>query len=530
MFIDLARQLAEAYNSGFQRLHQASSLAWWQTVVGGGPGVERGLAEAQYALREFHADPRIFEQIQDALIENWDDPLLARQLQLIYNRCAECQVDRGLLRRISEAEADLLALHGGFRARIADRVASENEIREILRNSGDEELRRAAWAASLRIGKQAAPRLLELVRLRNDSARALGFSDYYHMRLSLSEVDQESLGAVLNALETRTDGPAEAGQAELVEELSARCGVSHGRLRPWQGNDPFFQETPDPAGLDLDRCYSGQRPRELALDFFDSLGLEMRGILAASDLEERNGKCQSAFCVNVDLDGDVRVLCNLKPDEYWMSALLHELGHAAYDLFTDYEQPFILRGPAHDLAAEAVALLLERSSRDPLWLERFTGAAREDLERLRLLIGCARKRRLLHFTRWALVVIRFERELYRDPGRDLGALWWILVERYQGIEADPERDPSTDWACKSHLAASPVYYHNYLLGEILACQFDEALKAAVGPEGFCAGPAAGGWLADRIFQPANTLHWSSLVEQATGYPLSVEDFAGRLEE
>ena len=49
---------------------------------------------------------------------------------------------------------------------------------------------------------------------------------------------------------------------------------------------------------------------------------------------------------------DIRVLCNLRPTERWMSTMLHEFGHAVYDQSVDPALPFLLRAPAHTLTTE----------------------------------------------------------------------------------------------------------------------------------------------------------------------------------
>ena len=87
---------------------------------------------------------------------------------------------------------------------------------------------------------------------------------------------------------------------------------------------------------------------------------------------------------------------------------------------------------------------------------------------------------MLIAARWMLVMVYFEREMYRDPDRpDLNRAWWELVERMQLIrypEADPE---GTEWASKNHLSLAPVYYHNYLLGELMASQVSAAIRRDV---------------------------------------------------
>ena len=73
----------------------------------------------------------------------------------------------------------------------------------------------------------------------------------------------------------------------------------------------------------------------------------------------------------------------------------------------------------------------------------------------------------------------FERRLYADPDADLDTLWWDLVEQYQQVRR-PDGRHAPDWAAKIHLAAAPVYYQNYLYGELFASQLDATLAARTG--------------------------------------------------
>ena len=53
-------------------------------------------------------------------------------------------------------------------------------------------------------------------------------------------------------------------------------------------------------------------------------------MIARSDLYEKKGKSPHAFCTDIDREGDVRVLANIVPNEYWMGTMLHEFGHSVY--------------------------------------------------------------------------------------------------------------------------------------------------------------------------------------------------------
>ena len=60
------------------------------------------------------------------------------------------------------------------------------------------------------------------------------------------------------------------------------------------------------------------------------IGLPIDDVIARSDLYEKPGKSPHAFCTDIDREGDVRVLANIVPNEYWMGTMLHELGHSVY--------------------------------------------------------------------------------------------------------------------------------------------------------------------------------------------------------
>src|SRR4029450_9815199 len=86
--------------------------------------------------------------------------------------------------------------------------------------------------------------------------------------------------------------------------------------------------------------------------------------------------------------------------------------------------------------------------------------------------------RLLIFSRWAQVMFRFEKELYRDPSQDLNKLWWDLVEKYQELRR-PERRNAPDYASKIHVVSAPAYYHNYMMGELFAAQVHHTIAREV---------------------------------------------------
>ncbi len=65
---------------------------------------------------------------------------------------------------------------------------------------------------------------------------------------------------------------------------------------PWHYQNRYFQEAPEIYPVDFDKYYEKQDPVKLAATFYDGIGLNVDAILAKSDLYEKPGKNQHAFC------------------------------------------------------------------------------------------------------------------------------------------------------------------------------------------------------------------------------------------
>jgi peptidyl-dipeptidase A len=213
--------------------------------------------------------------------------------------------------------------------------------------------------------------------------------------------------------------------------------------------------------------------------------------------------------------------------------MLHELGHAVYSSKNIPQTvPWSLRTESHMLTTEGIAMLFQRFAKSGHWLERMGIAV--DAETYEEAGLNSRRRELLVFSRWCQVMYRFEKALYENPDRDLNEVWWELVERYQEIRR-PERLGAADFAAKIHICSAPVYYHNYLMGELFACQTLRSMARELqGAECFSAASAVGDtrvgdFLRARVFAPGKTLPWNELTAFATGEPLGAEAFAVEFE-
>jgi peptidyl-dipeptidase A len=83
-----------------------------------------------------------------------------------------------------------------------------------------------------------------------------------------------------------------------------------------------------------------------------------------------------------------------------------------------------------------------------------------------------------------------------------------------------------DWATKIHIALYPCYYHNYLLGELLASQIYTYITAnVVKNQSFVGEKAVGDYLRTKVFLPGARFFWNDMIEQATGEKLTAKYYA-----
>jgi len=173
-------------------------------------------------------------------------------------------------------------------------------------------------------------------------------------------------------------------------------------------------------------------------------------------------------------------------------------------------------------------MMFGRFASNPQWLQDVIGISEED--KINISDHCYNTLRLeqLVLTRWVQVMYRFEREMYGNPDQDLNELWWNLVQKYQLIQK-PEGRNEPDWASKIHVALYPAYYHNYMLGELLASQLYSFITRKIlvsdKNESFVDKNEVGEYLINLFFSYGSVVNWRELIVKATGEELTPKYYA-----
>jgi peptidyl-dipeptidase A len=513
-------------------LYVESSNAYWNGTISGDPKEFAKYSEANIALTKIYSDSLTFNKLKTIRERgSIKDSILMRQLDVLYNLFLANQADTLLLEEIINKSTILETKYAEFRAQYQGKKISDNEVELLLQTSTNNRDLEDVWNAHKEIGQYVAQDVLDVIRLRNKLARSLGYNNYHTMSLELSGQNPQDISALFDELDSLTKGEFKKLKDEMDVKFSKRYGVDIEKLMPWHYQGRYFQESPKLYPVDLDKYYKGRNLEQLTTDFYSSIGLDVTTIMANSDLYEKVGKNQHAYCIDIDTKGDVRVLANISDNEAWMGTMLHEFGHGVYSLGHDIpSNPFFLKNAAHAFTTEAVAMIFGRLSRNPEWMKQSLKLSDEEKKEIEDDCYNSLKLQQLVFSRWVQVVYRFEKDMYSNPEQDLNSLWWDLVEKYQMLNK-PEGRNMPDWATKVHLALYPCYYHNYQLGELLASQMHYYITDNITNSGdyrnecYIGNLEVGKWMSDNVFQSGMKYEWNDMIKKATGEKLTAKYFA-----
>ena len=191
------REFIDAHVARVAPLALRLNEEYWQLNITGKDEHAREAAKLSAEHTKVYANADEFAMLRDWREAVIDDTELARQVELLYLAYLGNQKDDETIERISALEMELETEYSNHRGLLDGKPTSDNDLKEVLANETDSAGRRAAWEASKSIGPKVAPRVLELVRLRNATARKMGFATYYQMSLAQQELEEAELFALL---------------------------------------------------------------------------------------------------------------------------------------------------------------------------------------------------------------------------------------------------------------------------------------------------------------------------------------------
>ena len=189
------QELLKKINDDLGMLSKNASLAYWNLATTGEEAHAKELEKSEIELKTYLSNRELFEEIKETLETHQEglDPLTQRQLKLIFNEMFPSQLPKEAIEEEVKREVEIESIYANFRPKIDGKEFSTNDILDVLKKSMDSEERKKAYLASKSIGEVIAPKLIELVKIRNENAKTLGFSNYYDMMLELTELSTDKI-------------------------------------------------------------------------------------------------------------------------------------------------------------------------------------------------------------------------------------------------------------------------------------------------------------------------------------------------
>lgn len=150
-----------------------TALSYFNAITSGKAEDFATLAQAELDLEKIYTNKEDFHLIKNFKETPIDDPLVKRQIYLLFLSYQGKQSDEKLLEKIIEIQNQVEQKFSGFRATIDGKDFTDNQIEEILSTSNNSEEVQKARLASKAVGPLVVDNVLEIVALRNETAKQL---------------------------------------------------------------------------------------------------------------------------------------------------------------------------------------------------------------------------------------------------------------------------------------------------------------------------------------------------------------------
>ncbi len=435
-----------------------------------------------------------------------EDSTLRRRLSLWHSAQigAEVEYNPRIASLVEKLQPQIIA----FRAKVGGKELSRAAVNDVLDNEKDRGKRREAYEAYVPLAKRIEKDIIQLVRLRNQKAKDLGYKSYAHLMLAVSGVEYDWLSGVMQKVQDGTN-------SVYFEWLdAAKRTYSIDDAMAWDLRYLINQTAAVP-----DRYF----PQDKAVE---RLSTTLTGMgFAIDQLPIRVEQADipfGGFNVAVHIPTDDRLLVNPASGQRFYHTLFHEYGHSL-ETVLNMQTSAILKGyewapgASTPCWSEGMGQAMGEWTNDPQWLRGIAGLPADEVKRNLPLMRRARAYRL----RALLVDVMTELKLYENPAGDVSGFERRMRKEILGVDT-PAASQSW-WAASAFLLDYPIYQHNYIIADMIGWQVHAALLAQLGDKAYANADIAP-WLQAQFFGPSESLEWQTKMQRATGKPLDVDGF------
>jgi|UniRef100_A0A7S0KAV3 hypothetical protein len=419
--------------------------------------------------------------------------------------------------------------------------ATPTVLRTKIRSSDQEAVRKSCWETL----RSNGPFLCDngfpaIIAERNRFARALGFEDFYDMKVTNAEgFGKKKCFEMLDGLEEATRPLMHAAREKLQREKGDDA------TKAW---NTAFALSGELTAL-LDPYYPFENAPEVWGRSFGAMKIGYKGTTMRLDLCDRAGKYPNGFChwptpPYKKSDGswvpsEANFTSLATPDEVGsgntaLTTLMHEGGHAAHFANIVQGSPLFSqeRAPFSVALAETQSMFLDALCEDAEWQAKYARNRKGDVIPWELIERNIREKHdyKVLALRGMLAVPYFEKALYEMPEDQLTTenICKVADEIEEKIQGGFSGRPLMS---VPHILAdeSSCYYHGYVFAEMAVHQTREYFFRT---EGYIVdNPKVGPTLIDQYWNPGSGKPgFLKIVENLTGSPLSHDAWVKELGE
>mmetsp|Transcript_126730 Transcript_126730/g.354830 ORF Transcript_126730/g.354830 Transcript_126730/m.354830 type:complete len:654 (+) Transcript_126730:105-2066(+) len=553
--ISTAQAFVDEFNRSYESKHFSFEQQFWGTKMALSDTGElafsaENLSKTKKEMEDLLSDYSTIEKAQE-LLKSLPDVApkdLVKCLDIIIRTC-KCYATSPDIKEIREATGKMESELEMKRNRMklghtkpdgTFEVLSSVGLRNLLTTHKDEAMRKSAYEGLRTIGPFVCENgFVEIIKLRNKLAKALGFVDYYDYKVTNAEgMSKQKLFEILDGLEKGTRPIMEASR----KDLEARHGSS--ALEPWNTSFMLAGSVVEK----MDPYFPFAKAPERYIQSYSKLGIKYEGSTMNLDLLERENKYSNGFC-------HWPLVAWTKPDGSWQPSeanftsladpkavgsglralvtLMHEAGHAAH--FANIKQPSPLfgqeRAPFSAALAEGQSMFLDALVEDAAWRAKYA----LDLDGKPIPFEIIEEEiRATHpfavrSLRAMLSVPYFEKALYELRDEE------VTTERIQSLADEIEKEIQGGLGPRPLLSVPHIisdeascYYHAYVLAEMCVHQ---TRAFFVERDGFIVdNPKVGPTLTNAYWVYGNSRPFLDLVKDLTGKELAGQAWVKKLSQ
>ncbi|HYB77727.1 MAG TPA: hypothetical protein VEE83_03480 [Thermoplasmata archaeon] len=496
-----SERLVRELDRRLERLDREILVADWNLFTGRS---RHGSAPWQLKRAALLSDDRLLSWVRSALRRDWTRPT-RRRLELLERILLDAQVEQNesVVRLRSALQERVVS----FRPLWNGKKVNRARIFQVLYESDRESDRRRAYYAFEPLHRPLESSLVELVQMRNERARELGFRTFAEMRLGFQGLTPPRLQEL-----------AEDASRSLRDRLREFRDRFRGRSRqsawhPWDFEYAWAHQVHLPVRL---FPYREMLPRiRTAISRWGFPIERMRFRVVFHDIPA------VGLTLAPDPPREVRIVVH--PRGGWVSymVMFHEVGHAVHSS--------LIRSPKHLLRwhenipgfgafHEGIGGLFEDLASKAEWLSTVPGVGEkrarefEQASHFTSPLGTARQ------ASW----LRIEQRLYQNPASDP----MPEVQRFERhIFGFDDYKPIS--FVDSFFVDDPVYASNYLLANLFGAQVRGTLRDLYG-DPVWPNRKVGPWLTRNWFAPGSYIDWIPHLKEVTGRPFGTAAFRSEL--